>query len=181
MSNAVILAKHQPILQRKRGAIRGEMLEPRQMRATPVRAFAEHEAATGQELQDLVSRLENLALERFPRADDVAHPLLRLTRDAHDGELARPIEAGEIGRVAFVVFALYAGPFRDQRRRDHLAQIAPLPQCAVEDVPRSARLVTRALPRRARRGRASASGSAEHSATARAASAPLPRPAGPQS
>jgi hypothetical protein len=42
------------------------------------------------------------------------------------------------------VFPLYARPLGDERRRDHVAGVAPLAQRAVQDVPRAAGLVTNA-------------------------------------
>ena len=57
----VILAIHQAIFRRERGAVRRQLLQPAEMRRTPVRAFAEDEATRGQELQDVVPRPEDLA------------------------------------------------------------------------------------------------------------------------
>ena len=50
--------------------------------------------APGEELEDVVPRLEDLALERLAAPDDVAYALVGLARDPHRGELAGAIEAG---------------------------------------------------------------------------------------
>jgi len=70
-------------------AINGEMLEPAQMRRTPVGALAKHEPATGEELQNVVPRLEDLPLKRFATPHDVADALLRLAGNAGVSSPAR--------------------------------------------------------------------------------------------
>ena len=85
----VILAIHQPIVRRERRALGREVLQPLEMRRAPVRPLAEHEPAAGEELEDIVARLEDLALERLPAAHDIAHPLLRFARNPHDARARR--------------------------------------------------------------------------------------------
>jgi hypothetical protein len=96
--------------------------------------LAKHEAAARQELEDVVPRLEDLALERLAAAHDVPHALLGLTRNADRRQLAGAIEACEVLRIALVVFPLYAWPFRDQRRRDDVTRVAPLSERPMQHV-----------------------------------------------
>ena len=96
------------------------------MRRAPVRAVAVDETTTGQKLQDVMARLENLALELFPTAHDVAHPLLGFGRNADGCELIGAIERRPLTRVALVVLALHPRSFRNERRCDHIAGVAPL-------------------------------------------------------
>src|SRR4249919_3822502 len=89
----MILAKHQAIDGCERRLLCREMLESAQMRRTPVGALAKHEAATGEELQNVVPRLEDLPLKRLATPHDVADALLRLARNAHRREFAGAVEA----------------------------------------------------------------------------------------
>ena len=109
------------------------MLEQAEVRRAPVGTLAIDEAAAREEFQDVVPRLENLALKRLATPHHIADALLRLARDAHRRELAG---------VPSIVFALHAGPFRDQRGRDHVAGVAPLSQRTVQNVPGAAGFVT---------------------------------------
>lgn len=59
-------------------------------------------------------------------------------------QFAGPIEPRQFARVVLVVFPLHAGPLRNERRRDHLARMAPLVERALEHVARPARLITHA-------------------------------------
>src|SRR6266700_2928716 len=127
----MIFAEH-PAIGRREGRLLGrEMLEPPEMRRAPVGAFAEDEAAAR----------EDLALERFAAADDIAHALLGLAGDADGGQLAAPIKASQLGGVVLVVLPLNAGPFGDKRWRDDIAGIAPLAHRAVQHIAGAAGLV----------------------------------------
>ena len=64
--------------------------------------------------------------------------------DAHHRQLTGAIQARQFRRVVLVVFALHPRPLRNQRRRDHVTRITPLAHGAVEHIPRTTRLVTRA-------------------------------------
>ena len=122
------------------------------MRRTPVRALAVDEPAAGEEFQDVVPRLEDLPLEGLAAADDVAHALLGLARNAHRGELAGPIEPRQLGGVIPIVLALDPGPLGNERRRDDVAGVPPLAHRPVNHIARPARLVAGAefsLARRA--------------------------------
>src|SRR6476661_2372485 len=114
------------------------------MRRAPVRALAVDEPAPGEELEDVMARLENLALEGLAAAHDIAHPLLGLAGNANRGELAGAVEPGEVGRIALVVFPLDARPLWDERWRDHVARVPPLAQRSVQHVSSAAGLVTNA-------------------------------------
>ena len=59
----VVLTKHQAIGRRQGRVLRRQVLQPLQVRPTPVRSLPEHEPAAGEELEDVVPRLEDLALE----------------------------------------------------------------------------------------------------------------------
>ena len=110
----------------------------------PVGALAEDEAPPGEELEDVMPRLQDLALERLSAPDDIPHALLGLARDPHHGELSGAKEAGEVGRVALVMLALHPGSLRDEGGGDDLARIPPLLERAVQHVARPACLVARA-------------------------------------
>ena len=99
----MVLPIDEAILRRERRPVRRQVLQPRLMRRAPVRPVAEDEPARRQELQDVVPRLEDLALEGLPTPNDIADPLVRLARDAHGHELTGAIEPRPVGRVPFVV------------------------------------------------------------------------------
>src|ERR1043166_9371776 len=101
------------------------------MRRAPVGALPEHEAAARKKLQDVVPRLENLALKRLAAANDVADPLLGLARNAHRHQFAGTIEARELAGVALVILALHAWPLRNERGSDYVTCVAPLPHRAM--------------------------------------------------
>ncbi len=82
------------------------------MRGAPVSPLAKYEATPGEELEDVVARLEDLALKRLTAAHNVTHSLVALARDSHDDELTRSIIPREIRGIPLIVFALHAGPFR---------------------------------------------------------------------
>lgn len=169
----MIFAKHQPIVRGERRPVRGQMPQPLEMWGAPVGPVTKHEAAARQELQDVVARLEDLALKRFAAAHNVADALFGFRGDVDGHELAGPMQAGEIRRVALVVrvvLALLAGPFRNERRRNDVARIAPLSQRAVQHIPRAAGLVAGADLALARHAPATSSASRDRSAAARAAS-----------
>lgn len=84
----VVLPKHEPIVRGERRAVRRQVLQPLQMGRAPVGAVAKDEAAAGEEYENVVARLEDLALERFPAAHDVADPLIGLARNP-DGNCRR--------------------------------------------------------------------------------------------
>ena len=67
----------------------------------------------------------------------MTHALVRLARNAHGHQLALAIPPREIGGIALVVLTVHAGALRNQRRRHHLARVAPIAQRAMEHVPGS--------------------------------------------
>jgi hypothetical protein len=100
----VVLAKDEPVGGRQWGGLAREVFEPPEVRRAPVGAVAVDEPAPGQELEDVVARLEDLALEGLPAADDVADALLGRGGNPDRRELAGAVVAGEVGGVALVVF-----------------------------------------------------------------------------
>src|SRR5688500_1986541 len=130
----VVLAEDEPIRRRERGRLAREVFEPPEVRGAPVGAVAVDEPAPGQELEAVVARLEDLALEGLPAADDVTDALLGLGGNPDWRELAGAVIAGEVGGVALVVFPLDARALRDEGGREHVAGVAPLPERAVQDV-----------------------------------------------
>src|ERR1700754_2360771 len=104
------------------------------MGRAPVRSGAKHEASPREKLEDVMARLENLALERLPAAHHVAHLLLGLARDPDRRELAGAVEAREFTRVALVMLALHTWPFRNEGRGDDVARISPLTERPVQYV-----------------------------------------------
>src|SRR5258708_901998 len=111
------------------------------MRLTPIGPLAIDEAAAREKLEDVVPRLHDFALHRLAAPHEIAHALFRLARNAHDRELPRAIEPRELPRIVLVVLALQAWLRRNERRRDHLAAMAPLAHCALQHVARAARFV----------------------------------------
>lgn len=109
----MVFAEDQPVVLFERAVLSGHMQQPLEMRTAPVGAFAKDEAAAGQELEDVVTRLENLFLERLAAAHDITHTLIALARNPHYRELTRPIEASEIGGISLVVLSLDARSLRD--------------------------------------------------------------------
>jgi hypothetical protein len=99
------------------------------------------EIIAAEELQDVVPRLEDLPLERLSAPDDVTNPLLRFARDADRRELAGAVEPRQLGGVIPIVFALHAGPLRNERWGDDVARIAPLLHRAVQNVAGAAGLI----------------------------------------
>src|SRR5258708_2137995 len=117
------------------------MLEPPEVRRAPVGALAIDEAAPREELEDVVPRLENLPLEGLAAANDIAHALLSLARNADRCEFTGTIEPRQFGRIVPVVLPLHPWPFGNQGRRDDVARIAPFPHRAVQDVAGAAGLI----------------------------------------
>src|SRR5436190_7055548 len=111
-----MLAKYQAVLHRQRRAVAGQMQQPLEVRCTPVRPLAEHEAAPREELEDVVARLEDLALEGLAAPHDIADALVRFAGTPDGHEFPGPIQAREIDGVAFVVLALDPRPLGDQQR-----------------------------------------------------------------
>ncbi len=111
------------------------------MRRTPVRALAEHEAAARQqELEDIVTRLEDLALERLASPHDAANPFYPLdSGDPHRGlvELARYKRARSLATygISDGAIDLTHSPTRDAlgatRSRRHSRRSTASPQLAV--------------------------------------------------
>ena len=113
---------------------------------TPHLKWLQHlttDGAPRQELEDVVPRLQDLALKRLPAAHDVADPFIRLARDAHRDQLAGAMEPRQVGRVARVVFPVDPGPLRDQRGRDHVAGVSPFRERPMEHIARAARFIAR--------------------------------------
>jgi len=109
-----VLAEHQSILRREDGALAPELLEPPEVTRRPVGAITIHLAAPCQELKDAVPRLEKLAFEGLPAADEVPHALLRCRWNADRREFTRAMEPREVGGVALAVPALHPWLLRDQ-------------------------------------------------------------------
>jgi hypothetical protein len=118
--------------------------QPPEVRRTPVCALAIDEPAAGKELEDVVARLHDLALKRLPTAHDIPDALLRLGGNADRRQLARAIQARQVGGIALVMLPLDPGPLGNERGRDHVAGDAPLPQRPVQHVARTAGFITRA-------------------------------------
>jgi hypothetical protein len=136
-----VLAEHEAVLGRQRRVVARERGEPAPVRLRPVGALAVDEAAAGEELEQVVPALEQLALQGLAAAHDVAHALLGLARDADWRQVARAVVVGELRRVVPVVLALVAGLLRDERRRDHVAVVAPAGEQPMEHVSGAACLV----------------------------------------
>src|SRR4051812_43104456 len=107
----MVLAKHEPIVGGKGRAVGRQMLQPLQMGRAPVGSLAKYKAAPREELQDVVARFEDLALEGLPAAHHVADALFGFSGNADGDELAGAIQASEIGRVAFVMLPLHPRSF----------------------------------------------------------------------
>jgi hypothetical protein len=95
-----------------------QVLQPAQVRGTPIGAVAKHEPAPREKLEEVVPRFEDLSLKRLATPHDVAHALLGFARDAHGRQFAGAVQSRELARVPLVVLALHAWPFRNQRISD---------------------------------------------------------------
>jgi hypothetical protein len=79
-----------------------------------VRALAVHETAAGEDLEQVMAALEQLAPERLAAAPDVAYPRLGLARDADRRQVAGTVVVGELRGVVLVVLALVSRLRRDE-------------------------------------------------------------------
>jgi hypothetical protein len=101
------------------------------MLRAPIRAVTEHEPAAGEECENVMARFQNLALKRVATSHDIAHAFLGLAWDVHRRQVTRAIQPRQLARIVRVMLPLSTGAFRNQRRRNHLAPIAPLAECTV--------------------------------------------------
>jgi hypothetical protein len=82
------------------------------MLATPVAPLSEDEPASSQELQDVVTRAQDLTLEALSAADQVANPLFGRRRDADGHQLAGSIQTAQLDGIAPIVLALFSRAHR---------------------------------------------------------------------
>ena len=86
-----VLAEDHAVLVHERRRRAGELAEPGVMGGSP-RLLEIDAAAARQELQEVVPRLEDLALEGLAAPHEIAHALLRFRRNANHRELARAMQ-----------------------------------------------------------------------------------------
>ncbi len=110
----MVLAIDESVLRGQRRVIGREMLQPVQMRRAPVGAVAKDESALRKEFEDVVPRLEDLALKRLPAAHDVTDPFVRFARDAHRDEFPGTVEPRQVGGITLVMLPVDARPLRNQ-------------------------------------------------------------------
>jgi hypothetical protein len=80
----VVFANDEPIGGREWRGFTGEVFESAAMGRAPVGAVAKDKPASREEFENVVARLEDLALKCFATADHVAHALLGLARVRSD-------------------------------------------------------------------------------------------------
>lgn len=102
---AAVAERHSPARGRGRGEIENRLPT---VPARPVPAAPEDEAAPGQELQDVVTRAEDLALKCLSAADQIADAFFAFTGDADRRELARPVETSQADGISAITLPLLA-------------------------------------------------------------------------
>ena len=112
------------------------------MNLAPVARFTEDESTPAQELEDVVARAEDLALETLTAAHEISDPLFRRGGDTNGGEFSDSVEATQLGGIIAVEFALLAGPSRNEGGGDDVTVDAPGGDFPVEDVAGTTGFVT---------------------------------------
>ena len=100
----------------------------------------------GERVRELIRELcaaEDVTILKGHVARDHVHLFVGLARNPDHDDLARPVEAREVGGIAFVVLALHARALRDELRGDHVARVPPRAERAMQHIPGATRLVTR--------------------------------------
>ncbi len=82
----------------------------------PVGAVSEDEAPSAQELQDVVSGLQDLALEGLAAADEVPNPLPGFAGNPEPDQQSGPVLHRELDGVEAVMLPVVAGPGEDECR-----------------------------------------------------------------
>ena len=100
-----VLAKDDGIFRREDSVASRKSMEPGHMPTTPMRPGPIDKATTGEELENVVTGLEQLALNRFAAPDEIAHALFGLTRNADRREFTGAQEPREFDGIALVMFA----------------------------------------------------------------------------
>ena len=111
------------------------------MLAGPSAGCAEDEAPPGEELGDVVARPEDLALETLPAAHEITNSLFGRRRDPDRDELTGTVQSGQVDRIPPVMLPALTRTNRRERRRYHIAVVAPLGDLTVKYVTSSARFV----------------------------------------
>jgi len=121
---------------------RGEDLpDPVEVALGPVAALAIGEPAPARELENVVSRLHDLALAGLSAADEIADLLVGLSGDVDENEAVVAIVPGELDGVPTVRLAVLACAAGDELRGRQVADDVPLGEDALEDVPSAGGLI----------------------------------------
>ena len=102
------IRQHHLIVDGERRCRPRQLTQPRVVRGPPVDPSAIDEAASRQNLEDVVSRLHHVPLQRLATPHHIAHALLRFTRHANHRALARAIASRALTRVVLVMRALHS-------------------------------------------------------------------------
>ena len=108
--------------------------DPVEVTNGPMHAVAIYESAPTHELQDVVARFHDLALEGLAAANKVADPLVLLGGDVDKDEPMVAEVTGDLDGVAPISLAMFTRTTRNQRWGGQVAFDAPLGERALEHV-----------------------------------------------
>ena len=111
-----------------------EALPPFAMNLTPMTGFTEDESTSAQELEDVMARAEDLALEALTATHEVPDPLLGRRGDTNGGEFTDSVEATQLGGIVAIELASFTGPGGNEGRGDDVTVYAPGGDLTVEHV-----------------------------------------------
>ena len=111
-----------------------EALQPFAMNLTPMTGFTEDESTSAQELEDVMARAEDLALEALTATHEVPDPLLGRRGDTNGGEFTDSVEATQLGGIVAIELASFTGPGGNEGRGDDVTVYAPGGDLTVEHV-----------------------------------------------
>ncbi len=111
-----------------------EALQPFAMNLTPMTGFTEDESTSAQELEDVMARAEDLALEALTATHEVPDPLLGRRGDTNGGEFTDSVEASQLAGIVAIVLAAFTGSGGNEGRGDDVTVHAPGGDLTVEHV-----------------------------------------------
>jgi hypothetical protein len=123
------------------GAGLEEALQPFTVKLAPVTRLAEDEITSAQELEDVVARAEDLALEALTTTHEIPDPLFGRRGDTNGGELTDSVEPAKLGGIVAIVLTPFAGPGGNEGRSDDVTVDPPGGDRTVENVAGPTRFV----------------------------------------